>query len=46
MDVAFVVIVVISAVMLGAGTILMIISCNRRFSIQEPIEWKTNPNSS
>jgi len=42
MDVAYVVVVSISAVMIVTGTILMIISCNRRPPIQEPIEWKNN----
>ena len=44
MDIAYVVVVSISAVMIVAGTILMIISCNRRPPIQEPIEWKNNLN--
>ena len=42
MDVAYVVIVIISAVMLSAGTILMIISCIQKPPIQEPVEWKNN----
>lgn len=46
MDVAYVVIVCISGVMIVAGTILMIISCIQKPPIQEPVEWKNNPTSS